>query len=172
MAEYMNLILEVQPTDSEHRGYYESARQGRLVVQRCTSCGLLRGIIGAACPFCMAGGWEWETVSGKGTIYSYEIVTQAIQPAFRDWVPYPVVLVELDEQRDVTWRWGIEDESVSLRLITNLVQRDDPTKPEDEANVAIGKRVEVTFLNLADDFALPQFRLSDEDPEHEPWQAG
>jgi uncharacterized OB-fold protein len=172
VAEYMNLILEVQPTDSEHRGYYEAARQGRLVVQRCTSCGLLRGIIGAACPFCMSGGWEWEPVSGKGTIYSYEIVTQAIQPAFRDWVPYPVVLVELDEQRGVTWRWGIEDESVSLRLIANLVQRDDPTKPEVESNVAIGKRVEVTFLDLADDFALPQFRLSDEDPEHEPWQAG
>jgi uncharacterized protein len=38
--------------------------------------------------------------------------------------------------------------------------------------VAIGRRVEVTFLDLADDFALPQFRLSDEDPEHEPWQAG
>jgi uncharacterized protein len=172
MAEYMNLILEVQPTDSEHRGYYERARQGQLVVQRCTSCHLLRGIIGAACPFCTAGGWEWEPVSGRGTIYSYEIVTQAIQPAFREWVPYPVVLVELDEQRGVTWRWGLEDESVSLRLITNLVERDDPTKPEDEANVAIGKRVEVTFLNLADDFALPQFRLSDEAPAHEPWQAG
>ena len=46
----------------------------------------------------------------QGTIYSYEIVTQAIQPAFADWVPYPVVLVELDEQRSVPWRWGLEDE--------------------------------------------------------------
>ena len=63
------------------------------MVQRCTSCGLLRGEIGSACPFCTAGGWEWHEVSGKGVIYSYEIVTQAIQPAFADWVPYPVVLV-------------------------------------------------------------------------------
>ncbi len=126
MAEYMNLILEVQPTDSEHRGYYEAARQGRLVVQRCGSCTLLRGIIGAACPFCTSGDWTWEPVSGKGTIFSYEIVTQAIQPAFRDWVPYPVVLVELDEQRQVQWRWGLEDETISLRLMTNLVRRGRP----------------------------------------------
>ena len=125
-----------------------------------------------SCPFCTSGSWEWQAVSGKGTIYSYEIVTQAIQPAFAEWVPYPVVLVELDEQRSVTWRWGIEDETVSVRLITNLVQRDDPTRPEDEANVAIGKRVEVCFVDLTDDFALPQFRLSDEAPEHAPWRAG
>jgi hypothetical protein len=72
----------------------------------------------------------------------------------------------------VTWRWDIEDETVSLRLITNLVQRDDSTRPEDEANVAIGKRVEVCFVDLTDDFALPQFRLSDEAPEHAPWPAG
>lgn len=172
MPDYRNLILEVQPTDSEHRGYYEEARRGNLVVQRCTACGLLRGVIGAACPFCTSGGWEWHAVSGKGVIYSYEIVTQAIQPAFADWVPYPVVLVELDEQRGVTWRWGIEDETVSVRLITNLVRPDDPTRPEDEANVAIGRRVEVCFVDLSDDFALPQFRLSTEAPEHAPWRAG
>jgi uncharacterized OB-fold protein len=157
----MNLELVVLPTDSEHRGYFEAARQGRLVVQRCTSCRLLRGEIASACPYCAASGWEWHQVTGKGVIYSYEIVTQAIQPAFREWVPYPVVLVELDEQRDVPWRWGQEDETVSVRLIANLVDRDDPTRPEAEANVAIGKRVEVCFVELADDFAIRQFRLSD-----------
>ena len=129
-AEYMHLILDVQSTDSEHRGYYELARQGKLVVQRCTTCGLLRGVIGAACPYCTSGGWAWQEVSGRGTVYSYEIVTQAIQPAFADWVPYPVVLVELDEQRMIPWRWGLEDETVSVRLITNLVRarRPDPAR--------------------------------------------
>jgi uncharacterized OB-fold protein len=122
---------------------------------------MLRGAIGAACPFCTALEWAWHPVSGRGQIYSYQIVTQAVHPAFSDWVPYPVVLVELDEQRDVPWRGGAEGETVSLRLVANLCQP-DPTLPESEENVAIGKRVEVCFLDLDDDMALPQFRLSDQ----------
>ena len=72
---------------------------------------MLRGAIGAACPFCTSLDWSWQPVSGKGEIYSYQIVAQAVQPAFADWVPYPVVLVELDEQRDVPWHGGSEDET-------------------------------------------------------------
>jgi uncharacterized OB-fold protein len=171
VATYMGLELAVVSTDSEHRGYFEAAKARQLVVQRCRLCGLLRGSIGAACPFCTSGDWEWQKVSGRGTVYSYGIVSQAIQPAFQAWVPYPVVLVELDEQRGVPWRGAREGERVSLRIIANLVTAEDPTTPEDEANVAIGKRVEVCFVDLDDRMALPQFRLSDEPPEYPPWQA-
>src|SRR5262249_45350357 len=104
--------------------------------------------------------WSWHPVSGKGEIYSFQIVTQAVQPGFADWVPYPVVLVELDEQRDVPWRGGSEDETVSLRGVANLCTADDPVVPECEDKVAIGKRVEVCFVDLDDTMALPQFRLS------------
>ena len=160
MGEYRGLQLVVAPTDSEHRGYFEQARQHRLVVQRCAACGMLRGAIGAACPFCSSPDWSWHEVSGRGVIYSYQIVTQAVHPAFADWIPYPVVLVELDEQRDVPWRGGAEGEAVSLRLIANLVTS-DPAIAEAEENVAIGKRVEVCFLDLDETMALPQFRLSE-----------
>jgi uncharacterized OB-fold protein len=158
MGEYKGLQLVVLPTDSEHRGYFEAARQHRLVLQRCEVCAMLRAAPGAACPFCTSLDWSWEAVSGRGVIYSYQIVTQAVHPAFADWVPYPVVLVELDEQRDVVWNRGAEDESVSLRMVANLVTS-DPTVPEAEENVAIGRRVEVCFLDLDDTMALPQFRL-------------
>ena len=171
MATYERLKLLVQPTDSEHRGYYEHAKSGHLVVQQCLDCLLLRGAIGAACPYCTSLRWDWHPVSGKGVIYSYQIVTQAVHPAFYDWIPYPLVLVELDEQRGVPWREGREGESVSLRLVTNLVRADDPTVAEHEDNVAIGKRVEVCFLDIDDDMALPQFCLSGEPPEVAPWQA-
>ena len=160
MGTYKGLQLIVGPTDSEHRGYYEECRKHRLVVQRCESCGMMRGAIGAACPFCTSLDWAWVPVSGKGEIYSYQIVTQAVQPAFADWVPYPVVLVELDEQRDVPWRGGAEGETVSLRMVANLCGP-DPTVPETEENVAIGKRVEVCFVDLDETTALPQFRLSE-----------
>ena len=171
MATYKGLSVFVQPTDSEHRGYFEAAGRGELVVQRCTVCGRLRGSIGAACPFCTSGEWEWQPVSGRGVIYSYQIVTQAVHPAFADWVPYPIVLVELDEQRSVPWHDGLEGEAVSVRVMANLCRRDDPTAPEDEDRAAIGKRVEVCFVDLGDAMALPQFRLSDEPPEVPPWRA-
>jgi uncharacterized OB-fold protein len=90
------------------------------------------------------------------------IVVQAIQPGFRDWAPYPVVVVELDEQR------GEPTPDDGIRLVTNLVTPD--FQPEREERVAIGARVEVCFQPLGPDGALPQFRLSGESPAAPLWQ--
>ena len=76
--------------------------------------------------------------------------------------PYPVVIVELDEQR------GVPTAQEGIRLIANLV--DDNLHPEAEANVAIGKRVQVVFHDLSEDFTLPQFKLSNEPPQGPVWQ--
>ena len=160
MAEYKGLNLVVDGLDSERRGYYEEAKAGRFVVQKCAECGMLRGAIGAGCPFCTCLEWSWQQVSGKGTIYSYQIAVNPVQPAFRDWSPYPIILVELDEQRNVPWNNGEEGETVSVRVVANLVTRDDPMRPEAEENVKIGERVEVVFVDLDDTAALPQFRLA------------
>jgi len=165
------MALAVPPTDSEHRGYYEAARRHQLVVQECSACQRLRTGFGAACPFCTNLTWSWHEVSGGGTIFSYEIVVRAVNPAFSDWAPYPIVLVELDEQRHVPWAGGFNDETVSLRMVTNLVRRDDLHLPESEELVAIGRRVEVCFIDLEEQFSLPQFRLSEEAPTIEPWRA-
>jgi uncharacterized OB-fold protein len=88
-------------------------------------------------------------------------VAHAIQPGFKDWTPYAVVLVELDEQR------GTPTPDEALRIIANLIGADG--RPEPEANVAIGKRVAITFDDLSDDFALPQFRLTSEPPVGRVW---
>jgi uncharacterized protein len=152
------MYLSVRPTDSEHRGYYEEAKLGRLVVQRCASCSMLRGATGAACPFCTSPEWNWHPVSGKGTIYSWQIVMQAVDPAFTDSVPYAVVLVELDEQRAIPWADPNDGEAVSVRVIANLCGADQAS-PELEENIAIGKRVEVCFIDIDETRALPQFRL-------------
>ena len=162
MPEYRGMNLIMPAADREIRPYFEAAAQGRLVLRRCNDCALLRYPPGAACPWCNALGWEWAEVSGRGTIYSFEVVTQAIQPGFADWTPYPVVLVELDEQR------GVPSADEGLRLIANLVTAD--FRPEAEANVAIGRRVGVVFQPLDDELALPQFALTDEPPEGRAWR--
>ena len=62
----------------------------------------------------------------------------------------------------------IEWTEEGVRMIANLV--DDQFNPEPEANVAIGKRVQVVFHDIAEDFALPQFKLSGEPPQGPVWQ--
>jgi uncharacterized OB-fold protein len=161
-VEYRGMNLIVPDNDTEWKGYFEAAREHRLVMKSCRHCQRLRYPPGAACPWCTSLEWTWQPVSGKGTIYSYEIVMQAIQAGFRDWAPYPVVLVELDEQR------GQPTADEGLRLIANLVS--DDGRPEKEENVAIGKRVEVTFLDLSPQLSLPLFKLSQEPPQGPVWQ--
>ena len=160
-AEYRGLQLRTSDEDPEHAGYFELAGQGQLAMQLCEACGLLRATFSCACPFCQSDRWRWRPVSGRGTIYSWFMVEQAVHPAFRGWTPYPVVLVELEEQRDVPWRDGRDGETVSLRVIANLVTRGDPAIAEIEDNLVIGAAVQVCFVPLGDDAALPQFRIAE-----------
>jgi uncharacterized OB-fold protein len=161
---YRGMTLLVPDNDSEWAEYFAHARQHRLMMRACTACGLMRYPPSHACPWCMDLGWRWQEVSGRGTIYSYEIVAHAIQPGFRELTPYPVVLVELDEQR------GRPTPDDALRLIANLVK--DDLSPEDETEVAIGARVRVVFQDLAEHFALAQFTLSGEPPAGRLWRLG
>jgi uncharacterized OB-fold protein len=160
--EYRGQRISIPDNDSEYKGYFEAAREHRLVVKRCLDCGLLRGEPGPGCPWCTSLRWEWHTVTGKGTIYSYQIVAHTVLPGFREWAPFAIVLVELDEQR------GQPTPDAGLRLIANLL--DENLAPEKEENVAIGKRVEVVFLDVDGGFTLPQFKLSNEPPQGPVWR--
>src|SRR2546425_9128232 len=122
---------------------------------------LVTGVQTCAIPIYL--GWTWKEVSGRGTIYSYEVVHHAIQPGFKDATPYGVVLVELDEQR------GQPTADEGLRIIGNLV-KPDGVSFEDDTQVAIGKRVRVVFQDLAEHMALVQFALSDEAPPGRVWR--
>ena len=163
MAEYLGATVSVPENDAPHREYLQEMSKGRFVVQKCSGCGHLRYPVLTACPDCLAFDYTWQPLSGKGTIYSYYVVPHPINPIFRQFVPYSVILVELDEER------GTYGPGRALRVLGNLL--DASGTPERLENVAIGKRVEVTMVDLGDGMALPQWRLSNEPPEHEPWQA-
>jgi len=161
-VEYRGMALVIPENDSEWREHFKLAREHRLMLRSCATCNLMRYPPSHGCPYCGGLEWSWREVSGRGFIYSYEIVAHAIQPGFKDWTPYAVVLVELDEQR------GVPTADQALRIIANLVTAD--FRPEPEENVAIGKRVRVIFHDLAPDFALPQFALTDEPAEGRVWR--
>ena len=160
--EYRGMGINIPDNDSEFKGYFEAAMEHRLVLRKCLDCGLLRGIPGPGCPWCASARWDWHTVSGKGTIHSYQIVAHTPLPGFREWAPFSIVLVELDDQ---TGKPSPED---GVRIIANLL--DDDLAPEKEENVAIGKRVEVVFVDLENGFTVPQFKLSGEAPRGPVWR--
>lgn len=164
MAAYLGVPVEISSNDPEHLAFLKAAGKGELALQRCVNCARLRYPVGNACPFCTSLESEWSVVSGRGVIYSYEVVTQAIHPAYRSRTPYPLVLVELDEQRQIP---GPDD---GVRIIGTLIGADG--QPESEERVAIGLRVRVQFIPLGDGMALPAFSLTDEAPEARPWRLG
>ena len=119
----------------EMQAFYEGARRQELRVQRCTGCGALRFPARALCSDCLSGASEWVAVSGRGEIYSFNVMHQVYHPGFAGEVPYVVVLVKLAE---------------GPKMISNIVGIDARA-------VRIGMPVRVVFEPLSDEVTLPKF---------------
>lgn len=117
--------------------YWEGARDGRLLVQRCRSCSKLQYPPDVVCIHCQSLDLVPEQMSGRGQVWSYTVVERLFHAGFSDALPYVVALVELDEQD-------------GLRLLTNVVDAE-------AGEVRVGLPVEVTF-EARGDVLLPQFR--------------
>lgn len=118
------------------RGFWDAARDHRLVVQRCMACAAYRHYPQLRCPACLSADWSWTAVSGFGTVYTFSVSHRAFSPAWADAVPYVVATIELNE---------------GVRMVSDL-------PPEDTEIVAIGRAAEVFFDNIGD-VVLPRFRL-------------
>lgn len=95
------------PPDSPlSRGYWEAAREGRLVVQQCTGCGKLRHYPRLVCDACYSTAVRWHGISGRGRIHSWTITHHAFHPAFAAELPYALVTVDLEEGVRALGRWS------------------------------------------------------------------
>jgi uncharacterized protein len=115
--------------------FWDGARDGRLLFQRCAACGILRHPPRPMCPSCRSFEWNTQEASGRGAIYSFVVHHHPPLPGFA--MPLTIVLVELVE---------------GVRLISNLVGADP-------AAVEIGAEVEIAFSEIVDDVRFPEFRL-------------
>src|SRR5207302_7059365 len=62
--------------------WFEGAKAGKLLIQRCGSCGRLRHPPRAMCGNCHSLEWETVEASGRGTVYSHVTVHHPQVPAF------------------------------------------------------------------------------------------
>ena len=119
----------------DNRFFWEGVKQGKLLIQRCKSCGDLHHPPGPVCPKCHSFDWDTVEASGKGTVYSFVVMHYPEVPPFDH--PNPIGLIELEE---------------GVRLIAQLVG----IKPGD---VQVGQKVQVEFNTFNDgELTLPQFR--------------
>ena len=79
------------------RPFFEAAQRHELRVQRCRGCGALRFPARAICSDCLSTDADWVPVSGRGEIFSFNVMHQVYHPGFAAEVPYAVVLVKLAE---------------------------------------------------------------------------
>lgn len=165
-GEYMGMMLTVEDVDAENRDFFAYCAAGEFRLQRGIQHGLLRYPPTTACPWTGERESEWVPVEGRGTVYSYGEVHHAIQPAFKDRVPYLILLVELDTQR------GAPGEHDGLRVGGNLVMPDGSfAPPEVISTVGIGSRVRMVFTPVAEGMALPQWTLDDQTAQPaSPWR--
>jgi uncharacterized OB-fold protein len=119
----------------ETRAFWEAAKEGRLVIERCSECGADSFPPRGMCRNCRARDMVPVQVTSRGRVYSFTVNYQRWLPELE--VPYAIVLVEFDEHPGVR---------VAGRL------RGCP--PED---AAIGMEVEVGFEPGPGGFAIPSF---------------
>ena len=165
-GEYLGMGVYLNNLDQENMTFFQHCGAHELRVQRCTSCALKRFPPTRACPFCAHPEATWERVSGKGTVYSYGEVHHAIQPVFAEFAPYMLLLVELDEQRNVP------NEFDGLRVQGNLADSaGNLADPALVQRVGIGSRVRVVFKEMGEGLAMPLWCRDDtEHQPDEPWR--
>jgi uncharacterized protein len=81
----------------ETRGYWEGTLAEEIRIQRCNTCGHLQLPWGPCCTRCLSQDLGYQVASGRGTVFSFTIVRQAIHPDFSAQVPYVVADVQLEE---------------------------------------------------------------------------
>jgi uncharacterized OB-fold protein len=128
--------IPIPAPDHESAPFWEGCNRGELLFQRCGACGKARFLPRPACPVCASESFTWEKASGKATLYSWTIIHPPTLPAFKDKVPYPVILVELAE---------------GVRMISNIVGCKN-------ADLRIGMPLEVTFEKVSEGVTLHRFR--------------
>ena len=165
-GDYMGMTLTIDDLDGENRDFFRHCANRDFRLQRGKQSGLLRYPPTTACPWTTDREAEWVPVEGKGTVHSYVEVHHPIQPAFREKVPYMIILADLDTQK------GVPSEHEALRVAGNLMTTEGAfAPPEMIKRIGIGTRVKLVYVDVTDEFALPHWTIDEdaEQPEN-PWR--
>lgn len=129
-------IKPLPTPDEDTKVFWQGLKDGKLLLQHCSDCGHVQYYQQAICRTCGSEKLVHRAASGRGTVFSYSVIHRAPGPAFKQDVPYAVLLVELDE---------------GPRMISSLVGADP-------MSVCFDMPVELVCEQVTEQVALPRFR--------------
>jgi uncharacterized protein len=121
----------------ETEAYWTGGKDARLLIQRCTTCGLYQHPPLPLCPACRTETMEPTPVSGRGKVKTFTVNHQMWLPGLAE--PFVFAAVELEEQAE-------------LYVFSNILAP--------AASVRIGMKVGVRF-EQQEDVWLPLFAPSE-----------
>lgn len=119
----------------ETRHFWDGARRGELLLQRCDACAKPYFPPRPFCPHCASRSVHVFRASGRATLHSY-VIHHRPAPGFEP--PYSIAVVELEE---------------GPRMMTNVVEVEQTPEA-----LQLDMPLEVTFQPLSDEIHLPLFR--------------
>ena len=122
------------PMGHDNAWWWKQASEGKLTIQRCAQCQILRHPPRPMCGECRSMSWDFIESTGRGTIASFTVLHHPKFPGY-DY-PLIIVLVDLAE---------------GTRLTAELTACD-------RADVKFGMAVESYIHEDEDGFKIPMFR--------------
>jgi len=123
--------------DGDSQALWDGLKNGELLLQHCDDCGHVQYYQQRICRQCQSANLQHKAASGRGTIHSFSVVYRAPGPAFKEDVPYAVLLIDLEE---------------GPRMISSLVGKDFDALDFDCP-------VKLKTIKIADEVCLPCFEL-------------
>jgi len=114
--------------NAETQPFWDAAARGELLLRRCGECGRAHWYPRAICPHCFSDRTDWESASGRGTLYAYTVMRRVP-------VPYAIAYVTLAE---------------GPTMLTNIVEAD-------LESLHVGQPMRVAFVAADNGLAVPMF---------------
>ena len=116
------------------RPFWEAAKAGRFVLQRCEGCSQWVFYPRSHCPHCWSTRLVWHDASGRGTVKTFSIVHKPGHSAWNAVAPYALGLIQLAE---------------GPTMLSTLVE-------VDPGALRVGMPVQVRFVHVGD-YDMPMF---------------
>jgi uncharacterized protein len=118
--------------------FWDATKKQELTYPTCNACNTIVFFPRRHCPACGGTEMTWHKSKGEGTVYTYSVIRQNRNPAFKDLGAYALAFIDLDE---------------GFRMMSNVMGVSDPTK-----DIKIGMRVKVQWEDQPDsEIKLPIF---------------